>query len=97
MRYDAYCSDCDAYSEIQKAMTAPMPDCSVCGAQLRRVYRTAPPVFFHASGFYATDYEHFERQVGPERADKFRKSRDDAQARAKRGKLTSYEQALEGI
>ena len=76
-------------------MFAPMPDCPVCGMQLSRRY-TATAVIYNAPDFNSTDTR-FERQVGPERAARFRAQRDDVMTRAKAGKLTAYEKALEGI
>lgn len=77
-------------------MTAPMPRCRRCASPLVRRY-SAPAVLFNAPGFYSTDIAHLERQVGPERAARFRTQRDDAEARAKAGRLTPYEKALEAI
>lgn len=76
-------------------MTAGYPVCPKCGAETRRAFTSAPPVLFHAAGFYSTDVTHFARQVGPERAARFEKFRDGAEARARQGRLTPYEQALE--
>jgi len=96
MLYDAFCPNCQENSEIDKAMTAPMPKCRRCAAPLVRRY-SAPAVLFNAPGFYATDIAHLERQVGRERAARFRAKRDDAEARAKAGRLTPYERALEAV
>lgn len=75
-------------------MTAPMPKCS-CGGELRRLYTQAPPVAFHAAGFYATDVHHLRSQVGSERFARFEAERDDIRRRAQRGQLTAYERSLE--
>lgn len=75
-------------------MNAPMPKCLACGAQMRHLF-TASPVHFRAAGFYATEYGHLEGQVGKTKAAKLRRYRDDVERRAKAGRLTPYEQALE--
>lgn len=76
-------------------MRAPMPRCPTCNTRLDRVYQ-APAVLFNSPGFHATDYR-FDKQVGTERAARFRAQRNDAEARAKAGRLTPYERALEAI
>ena len=91
--YDAYCPICEEENEIVKPMSAPMPNCSVCGTQLTRLYHPTA-VTYNASGFSATDYR-FEREVGQERAARFYKQRDEILVRAKSGQLTPYETALE--
>ena len=93
MRYDVTCPTCGLTSEIQKAMNAPIPICPDCGSTRVRLYGV-PIVHFDAPGFHATD-SRLERQIGSERAARFRAQRDDAEARAKRGQLTPYERALE--
>lgn len=94
MRYDTICPN-NHRAEIEKPMQADMPPCVRCGAALMRVYGIAPAVFYKTAGFYNSDVTHFERQVGPERAAQFRAQRDDAERRAKAGRLTGYERALE--
>ena len=93
--YTVTCKNCGEY-EIQKPMHAPLPKC-LCGRTLRRVYRTMPAVQFNAPGFHTTDYTRFDQLVGKERAEKVRRQNADAAQRAKQGRLTDYEQALEGI
>ena len=93
--YDTYCPNCKRYEQVHKRMDAPLPDCLHCGSQLQRAFVTPAPVHFHASGFYATDVSRFEKQVGAERYARFVKQRDDAERRARAGRLTPYERALE--
>ena len=78
-------------------MSADMPACARCGEAMRRVHTAAPAVIYGATGFYSSDVTRFERQVGPERAARFRAQRDDAEKRAKAGRLTPYERALESV
>ena len=92
--YDAYCPTCEEENEIIKPMSAPMPRCSVCGTQMTRLYRPIA-VTYNAPGFFATDYARFEREIGQERAARFYKQRDEILIRAKSGRLTPYETALE--
>ena len=94
MTYDARCPACGHREEISKPMTAPMPACSICGAQLQRVYTAAAPVHYRAAGFYSTETS-LDRQLTPERAAKFRAEKADIEKRAKAGRLTAYEKALE--
>lgn len=94
--YDARCPHCEDQHEIVKPMMAPMPTCPDCGTQLVRLY--APIcVQYNAPGFHTTEYTRFEKQVGTERAARFRAQRDDAERRAKSGKLTEYERVLETV
>ncbi len=95
MRYDVVCEKCKAETEIEKPMSAAMPKCAACGGQLRNAFTAAPPVQYRAAGFYATDVDHFKKQVGAERFARFEKQRDASLKRAKAGKLTPYEKALE--
>lgn len=95
MRYDVQCTKCGYSGEIQKGMEAPMPVCPECKWKLRRVFNQAPIVRYSGSGFYTTDVAHLEKQVGPERARKFRDQKADIEKRASEGKLTNYERALE--
>ncbi len=95
MKYDVVCEKCKAESEIDKPMSAAMPKCSSCGGQLRNAFTSAPPIQYKAAGFYATDVNHFKRQVGAERFAQFEKQRDDINRRAKAGKLTAYEKGLD--
>lgn len=99
MLYSVKCKRCGAADDIEKPMSAPMPPCLSCGGELRRLWRAdnMPAVLYGAGGFYSTDYARFERQVGTRRAAQFRAARDAAEHRAKRGKLTAYEQALEDV
>lgn len=93
--YDARCPKCGLTDEISKPMSAPMPKCSACGAQLRRVYTLAAPVHYKAAGFYETDVAHFEKQVGKDKADQVRRYAEDVDKRKRQGRLTDYEKALE--
>lgn len=93
--YTVTCKRCGEY-EIEKPMHAPLPKCQ-CGRALRRVYNSMPAVKFNAPGFHTTDYTRFDNMVGKERAERVRKQNADAEARARQGRLTAYEQALEGI
>ena len=77
-------------------MQAPMPQCPGCGAPLTRIYSSVA-VQYNSPGFHTTDYTRFEKQVGLERAARFRAQRDDAEARARAGRLPPYEKALEAI
>ena len=92
MTYDAECSNCGAV-EIEKPMKATFPVRHDCGAKLRRVYSPIA-VHYNASGFHAFDAR-FDSMVGPERAAKVRAKNDAAEARARAGKLTPYERAIE--
>ena len=94
MLYDARCPKCGNREEIEKPMTAPMPNCLGCGGRLVRVYSAAVPVHYRAAGFYTADTS-LDRQIGPARAAKFKADKDDIEKRAKAGKLTDYEKALE--
>lgn len=78
-------------------MSAPMPACAVCGGSFKRVYSQMPPVHFSAGGFYTTDVTRLQREIGPDRYAKFERQKADAERRAKAGRLTGYEKALETI
>jgi hypothetical protein len=56
-----------------------------------------PPVHFAAGGVYTTDVTRMQREVGEERFAKFEQQKADAERRAKAGRLTEYEQALEQL
>jgi len=94
--YDTRCPNCKGRHEIIKPMSAPMPACPDCGATLTRLYSPVT-VQYNATGFHTTEYTRFEKQVGHERAARFRAQREDAEARARAGRLTPYEKALEAI
>ena len=64
-----------------------------CGGTLTRLYG-APAIHYASAGFVTSDTR-FERSLTPERAARFRAQRDDAEKRAKQGRLTAYERALE--
>lgn len=64
---------------------------------MRRAWRQAPAVHFAAAGFYHSDVTRFKSQIGPERFARFERQRDDAIQRARDGRLTDYEKALEAI
>ena len=93
MRYDVWCRNCGGVSEIEKPMKAHWPKCRTCGSRLQRLYlpQTIPAVYFSGG------IESFEKQVGPERAAKFAKEKDDIERRAKAGKLTDYERRLDAL
>ena len=93
MRFDVVCSN-GHQAEIIKPMAAGYPVCPKCGAETRRLFTSAPAVHYAAAGFVTSDTR-FERQLTPERAARFRAQRDDAERRAKAGKLTAYEKAFE--
>lgn len=76
-------------------MHEPLPRCQ-CGRTLRRVWSTLPAVKFNAPGFYATDVTRFDQLVGKEKAEQVRRKNADATLRARQGRLTAYEQTLEG-
>lgn len=97
MRYDVRCEKCGEEFEIEKPMKAAWPKCPKCKGQIRRLFTKSPPVHFAAAGFYSTDVTHFEKVVGKERAEKFRKRREDVETRAKEGKLTPYERHMEEL
>ena len=97
MIYPVVCKRCGQQDEIDKPMAAAMPPCVGCGGELRRVWSAPPAVQYDAPGFYTTDHARFERMVGRERAAKFAAARDDAERRAKTGRLTAYETALEKL
>jgi predicted nucleic acid-binding Zn ribbon protein len=94
MRYDVVCGN-GHRAEIEKPMAAGYPKCPKCEGEMRRVFSDAVPVHFTAAGFFASDTR-FERSLPPERAAKFRAQRDDAERRAKAGRLSGYERGLEG-
>jgi len=93
--YTVTCKNCGEY-EIDKPMHAPLPKC-LCGRTLRRVWRTMPAVQYNAAGFHTTDFTRFENQVGKEKAEQVRRQNADAERRARQGRLTPYEQSLEGL
>ncbi len=95
MRYDVVCERCRAEGELEKPMKAALPPCEACGGTLRRRFRRAPSVLYRAAGFSATD-DRLKRQVGPERFAKFEQTKADVERRAKAGRLTEYEKAIEG-
>ena len=92
--YTVICEHCGP-DEIEKPMHAPLPRC-LCGRALKRVY-TMPAVQYNAPGFYATDEKRFEQLVGAERAAKVKRQNEAAVKRARAGKQTEYERALEAI
>lgn len=93
--YDTRCTKCKFEGEIEKSIHAALPRCPECGAQLRRVYHPTA-VVYAATGFSATDGR-LEKMVGHERYARFDAQRKDAESRARNGRLTAYEQALEAI
>lgn len=93
MVYSATCSKCGEV-EINKPMADDFPIRHTCGGKLSRRF-VVPAVHFAAGGFYSTDVSHFQKQLGPDRYARFEAQRDAAQARAKAGTLTPYEQQLE--
>ena len=95
MTYDAICSKCGPI-EIRKRMTAPFPARHACGGYLSRLYSPVP-VHYNVPGFYTSDFAHYEKQVGPERAAQVRAKNDDVMKRAKVGKLTPYERRLDAL
>lgn len=96
VRYDAKCSRCGPV-EVVKAMTDLWP-CkhAGCGGQLIRLF-TAPAVIFTVPGFYATDVQRLKSQIGSAKYSRFEAAKQDAERRAKAGRLTPYERALERI
>lgn len=96
MRYDVIC-EAGHPSEIEKPMAAGYPTCPKCGRELRRLFDTVPAVHYAAAGFFTTDVSRFAGLVGPERAARFEAQRDDAERRARAGKLTPYEKVLETL
>lgn len=93
MRYDVTCPQ-GHRAQIEKPMDAAYPACATCGQPTARVFTAAPAVHFAAGGFYRTETQ-FERLVGPQRAARFARRKADIEARARAGKLTAYERALE--
>lgn len=93
MRYDAICSKCGAV-EINKPMLAVFPVRHACGGALTRQFSPLP-VHFNAPGFYSSDVSRMQNMIGPDRYARFEAQRAAAQARAKTGTLTPYEQQLE--
>lgn len=75
-------------------MAEDFPSRHVCGCKLTRVFEP-PAVHYHSPGFFSSDVSHFQKQLGPDRYARFEAQRDAAQARAKAGTLTPYEQQLE--
>mgnify|MGYP001601850091 FL=1 len=78
-------------SEIEKPMRAHWPKCRICSTRLQQLFTQPPTVRFSGS------VESFEKQIGPERAAKFRKEKNDIERRAKAGKLTNYERRLDAL
>ncbi len=97
MIYSTVCSKCGRKEEISKPMMSSLPRCSACKSTLRRLWRDSPSIIYAAAGFYATDYGRFEKQVGAEKAAKFRASKDEIEGRAVKGRLTGYEKAVEAV
>ncbi len=95
MRYDVRCEKCQWTGEVEKPMTAALPRCR-CGGTLKRLFRTAPAVQYHADGFTLNDTR-FKSQVGADRYARFEAQKRDAEQRARAGRLTNYENALEAI
>lgn len=95
MRYDVKCKAGHKF-EVSKGPQDPYPRCR-CGLPTARIFSVATPVMYNAAGFYATDYGRFEKQVGAEKAAKFRASKDEIEGRAAKGKLTGYEKAVEAV
>ncbi len=75
---------------------APKHTICTCGRVLRRIYAPVA-VHYNAAGFYATDEQRFAQLVGPERAEKVKRQNEAAEARARAGRQTDYERALEAI
>ena len=96
MRYDITCNICGYTGEIEKRLTEALPPCPDCGCETRQVY-SPPRIILAAPGFYHTNYARLESQVGRRRAARFRAQRDDAERRAKAGRLTEYERELETL
>ena len=92
MRYDAKCSRCGVV-EITKPMSETFPALHSCGGALTRLYGV-PAIHYTAPGFVTSDTR-FERSLTPERAARFRAQKADAETRARQGRLTAYEKALE--
>jgi putative FmdB family regulatory protein len=93
--YDTRCNQCEFEGEIEKPRDAALPPCPECGKTLKRVY-AAPAVHYAVGGFKATD-SRLEKMVGPERFAKFSAQKANVEARAKQGRLTEYERAVEAI
>ena len=94
MIYPAVCQNCGEV-EISQSMTAAFPRRhAACGGTLRRRY-VAPAIHYAAPGFYSADTDRLKQQVSPERFARFEKFKASAEARAKAGRLTPYEKALE--
>ena len=93
MRYETVCVN-GHQAEIVKSMLAGYPECPKCGAETRRLFTSPPAVLYAASDFYTSDTR-FERSLTPERAARFRAQKADAETRARQGRLTAYEKALE--
>ena len=94
--YDTRCTQCEFEGEIDKPREAALPPCPECGhTTLRRVY-TPTAVHYAVAGFTATD-SRLAKLVGPQRAERFEAKKRDVETRAKQGRLTPYERAMEGI
>ena len=63
---------------------------------MRRRY-SPPSVIYRTTGFYATDVQRLKSQIGSERHAEFEAHKDDAERRAKAGRLTGYERRLEEL
>ena len=95
MEFDALCDECGAVT-VTKSLEQPFPERHGCGSKLTRRYSPLS-VIYKARGFYSTDVARYEKQVGTQRAREFEAFRDDAERRAKQGRLTGYERRLEEL
>jgi putative FmdB family regulatory protein len=93
--YDTRCTQCKFEGEIEKPREAALPACPDCGSELKRVYQPTA-VHYAAAGFTATDGR-LEKLVGPRRYARFAAQKKDVEARARQGRLTAYEKAVEAV
>lgn len=53
--YDFLCKKCEREQEIFMGIHGVQkPKCASCGKKMIKIYKTAPPVKFNATGFYST-------------------------------------------
>ena len=97
MIYDIICKRCGHKDEIEKPMQARFPHCVNCGGETRRTFENVPIVQYMTHGFYSTDYARMEGMIGKDKAERLRKKNQDAERRAREGRLTEYEKVLETV
>jgi predicted nucleic acid-binding Zn ribbon protein len=92
---EALCAKCGLVT-IWKPLAQSFPARHGCGSKLMRRY-SPPPVIYKTSGYYSTDVQRLKSQIGSERHAEFEHFKDDAERRAKQGRLTGHERRLEEL